>query len=186
MQVYLISDGEFLTSRQQEINLKLKEYFAVKGFSILEKTLDRDSLAFCRGCFDCWTKTPGECIMKDGIVEINRACMTSDVVVYLCPVVFGQFSANIKFALDRWLPNMLPFFITREDGSTMHSPRYRDYPAQIFIGYGDSMSPDEAQLFTDINLKHRNNVTVIVDQGDSAKMISALNAVTLKRVGGGL
>jgi multimeric flavodoxin WrbA len=45
----------------------------------------------------------GECIMKDGIVEINRACMTSDVVVYLCPIVFGQFSANIKFALDRWL-----------------------------------------------------------------------------------
>ena len=124
--------------------------------------------------------------MKDGIVEINRACLTSDVVVYLCPVVFGQFSANIKFALDRWLPNMLPFFITREDGSTMHSPRYRDYPAQIFIGYGDSMSPDEAQLFTDINLKHRNNVTVIVDQGINADMIAALNTVTLKRVGGGL
>ena len=68
----------------------------------------------------------------------------------------------------------------------MHSPRYRDYPAQIFIGYGDSMSPDEAQLFTDINLKHRNNVIVIIDQGENANMIAALDAVTLKRVGGGL
>jgi hypothetical protein len=58
MQVYLISDGEYLTSRQQEISLLLKEYFITKGFSILEKTLERDSLAFCRGCFDCWTKTP--------------------------------------------------------------------------------------------------------------------------------
>ena len=44
--------------------------------------------------------------------------MTSDVVVYLCPVVFGQFSANMKYAIDRWLPNMLPYFITKDDGST--------------------------------------------------------------------
>lgn len=186
MQVYLISDGEFLTPRYKEIKQLLSVYFTAKRFSVLEKTLERDSLAFCRGCFDCWTKTPGECIMKDGIVEINRTCMTSDVVVYLCPVVFGQFSANIKFALDRWLPNMLPFFITREDGSTMHSSRYRDYPTQIFIGYGDSISPDEAQIFTDINQKHRNNVTVIVDQGNNEGMIATLNTVTLKRVGGGL
>ena len=68
----------------------------------------------------------------------------------------------------------------------MHSSRYRDYPTQIFIGYGDSISPDEAQIFTDINQKHRNNVTVIVDQGNNADMIAALNTVTLKRVGGGL
>ena len=186
MQVYLISDGEFLTLRQKEIYHQLTEYFTAKGFSILEKILERDSLAFCRGCFDCWVKTPGECIMKDGIVEINRTCMTSDVVVYLCPIVFGQFSANMKFAIDRWLPNMLPFFITRKDGSTMHSPRYRDYAAQVFIGYGDSVSPEEAQLFTDINLNHRSSVTVITDHGDNEEIIAALNGVSLNRAGGAL
>ncbi|MDD4311217.1 MAG: NAD(P)H-dependent oxidoreductase [Eubacteriales bacterium] len=186
MQAYLISDGEFLSPRQKQIKQQLTEYFTAKGFSILEKTLERDSLAFCRGCFDCWVKTPGECIMKDGIVEINRACMTSDVVVYLCPVIFGQFSANMKYAIDRWLPNMLPFFITRDDGSTMHSPRYRDYAAQVFIGYGETLSPEESQLFIDINKKHRSNVTVIIDERDNDKIVSALNAVSLSRVGGAL
>ena len=186
MQAYLISDGEFLTPRQQEIKLQLTQYFTAKGFSILEKTLDRDSLAFCRGCFDCWVKTPGECIMRDGIVEINRACMTSDVVVYLCPIVFGQFSANMKYAIDRWLPNMLPFFITRKDGSTMHSPRYEDYAAQVFIGYGKHVSADEAQLFTDINKKHRSNVCVIIDQGNDESIESALDKVSLNRAGGAL
>ena len=186
MQAYLICDGEFLTPRQQQIKLQLTQYFTAKGFSILEKTLERDTLAFCRGCFDCWVKTPGECIMRDGIVEINRACMTSDVVVYLCPIVFGQFSANMKYAIDRWLPNMLPFFITRKDGSTMHSPRYPDYAAQVFIGFGDHVSPDEAQLFTDINKKHRSNVNVIIDQGNDDAITSALDGVSLKRSGGAL
>jgi multimeric flavodoxin WrbA len=124
--------------------------------------------------------------MKDGIVEVNHACMTSDVVVYLCPIVFGQFSANMKYAIDRWLPNMLPFFITRKDGSTMHSPRYTDYAAQIFIGYGENVSADEAQLFTDINKKHRSSVCVIIDQGDDEAITSALDGVSLKRAGGAL
>ncbi len=124
--------------------------------------------------------------MRDGIVEINRTCMTSDVVVYLCPVVFGQFSANIKFVIDRWLPNMLPYFIKRADGSTMHSPRYADYPAQIFLGYGEHLSEIERQLFRDINKKHRSNVTVLFDQGEDALICSELGASPMHRIGGEL
>lgn len=184
MQAYLISDGEFSTKRQIELKDILKGYLATCNFSVLEKILQPDELAFCRGCFDCWVKTPGECAMRDGIVEINRACMTSDVVVYLCPVVFGQFSANMKFAIDRWLPNMLPFFMTRKDGSTMHPPRYPDYPAQIFLGYGETLSESEMQLFTDINKKHRSSVSVILDRGDDEEICSALGGCEMRRAGG--
>ena len=83
MQAYLIYDGEFLTPRQQEIRSLLLEYLGEYGYHTIEKTLERDELAFCRGCFDCWVKTPGECIMRDQIAQINRNCMTSDVVIYL-------------------------------------------------------------------------------------------------------
>ncbi|MEZ4628476.1 MAG: hypothetical protein R2912_10500 [Eubacteriales bacterium] len=122
--------------------------------------------------------------MRDAIVEINRNCMTSDVVVYLCPVVFGQFSANMKYAIDRWLPNMLPYFITREDGSTMHSPRYADYPAQIFLGYGENLSQTAMHLFTDINKKHRSNVTVLSHQAMMRRFASRLESAQCA-VGGG-
>ena len=186
MQAYIISDGEFLTQRHAELKQLLVEFLSKHGFTIVQKTIERGELAFCRGCFDCWVKTPGECIMKDSIAEINHACMTSDVVIYLCPVVFGQFSANMKYAIDRWLPNMLPFFITRKDGSTMHSPRYSDYAAQIFLGYGEHLSPDEAQLFIDINQKHRSSVEVIIDHGSDAEIQSLLDGITLKRAGGAL
>jgi multimeric flavodoxin WrbA len=186
MRAYLLSDGELLTPRYRSLDKLVSGYLLDNGFEIDPKTIERNELAFCRGCIDCWVKTPGECIMKDHIQDINRACMTSDVVVYFCPVVFGQFSANIKSAVDRWLPNMLPFFSTRKDGSTMHPPRYVDYPKQIIIAYADAMSDEEASLFYDITMKHRNNIAMIVDRGDDADIISAFKGVTLQRIGGTL
>ena len=181
MQAYVISDGDFLTPRQQALKAVLLEYLNDYGYTILEKVIQRDELAFCRGCFDCWVKTPGECIMRDGIVEINRNCMTSDVVFYLCPVVFGQFSANMKYAIDRWLPNMMPFFMTRKDGSTMHTARYTSYPAQVFLGYGEHLSEREMQLFSDINQKHRSHVCVAFEHGDDEEIRNALRGFSLRR-----
>jgi multimeric flavodoxin WrbA len=186
MRAFLLSDGEYLTLRHAELQKLVSGFLAQKSFELEQKTIERDELQFCRGCFDCWVKTPGECIMKDGIVAINRACMLSDVVVYLCPIVFGQFSANMKSAIDRWLPNMLPFFMTRKDGSTMHPPRYADYPKLIFIGYADAMSGEEAQLFSDISLKHRSNVEMIIDCGDDDAIRSVLQKTQLTRIGGAL
>ncbi|NLI53149.1 MAG: flavodoxin family protein [Clostridiales bacterium] len=186
MKAYLLSDGEFLSKRHAELDELVTGFLAGRGFDVQKKTIERGELAFCRGCFDCWTKTPGECIMKDGVSEINRACMESDAVVYLCPVVFGQFSANIKSSIDRWLPNMLPFFMTRSDGSTMHPPRYEDYPAQVFLGYGEGLTDDEAELFVDISKKHRSSVEALVDRGDDEAVCAALMRMNLNRVGGPL
>ncbi len=186
MRAYLVSDGEFLTNRQIELSDLIVDFLSEKNFQIEQKTIQRDELQFCRGCFDCWTKTPGECIMKDHIREINDTCMKSDVVIYLCPVVFGQFSANMKSAIDRWLPNMLPFFMTRKNGSTMHPPRYEDYPRQIFIGYADELDDEQAQLFIDISKKHRSNVDIIIDQGENESIRSQLPKIPLCRIGGPL
>ena len=183
MQAYLIYDGEFLTTRQQAIRSLLLEYLGEYGYHMIEETLERDKLAFCRGCFDCWVKTPGECIMRDQIAQINRNCMTSDVVIYLCPVVFGQFSANMKFAIDRWLPNMMPYFMTRKDGSTMHTARYRSYPAQVFLGYGEHLSEREKQIFADIIQKHRSNTSVVINCGDDEEIRNKLRGFSLRRQG---
>lgn len=186
MRAYLISDGEFASKQQERLDRLLCAFLKPQGFEIERKEIQRDELAFCRGCFECWTKTPGECSMKDGIAAINRACMESDVVVYFCPVVFGQFSTSIKSAIDRWLPNMLPFFETRKDGSTMHPPRYPDYPRQIMIGYAESLTDEDARLFTDITMKHRSNIPVLVDRGDDDAFLDELKSISFTRVGGAL
>ena len=179
---YLISDNEFLSGTHERLRAQLASFFIARGFEI-EETLVSHDLAYCQGCFGCWVKSPGECVIHDEMAHINRTAMTSDVVVYLCPVIFGQFSANMKNAIDRWLPNMLPFFIIRTDGSTMHPPRYKSYPKQLIIGYGDDINAEDAALFADITGKHRVGVDTFIFEGE---IDAYLEKADLQRVEGSL
>ncbi len=183
MKVYIISDGEFINGAYERLDQLLKGVLTEKGAEITEKRLTRGELAHCMGCFGCWLKKPGECVINDGMTEINRTFMASDAVIYLCPVVFGQASANMKDALDRWLPNMLPFFMTRKDGSTMHPPRYEAYPAVIMIGYGEDLTGTDAQLFKDI-AAHRSNMTALTYEGGDEELAVQFGALELSRVRG--
>ena len=70
MKAYLLSDGEFQTDRAKQLLALITTELEHRGAEVSKHAIERDELQFCRGCFDCWTKTPGECIMKDGIVEI--------------------------------------------------------------------------------------------------------------------
>ncbi len=184
MKAYILSDKDYQSGACARLLAQVKD--ALSGHDIEEKQLGRGDIHHCVGCFGCWIKKPGECVISDDMANINRAMMNSDVVVYLIPVVFGQFSANIKYALDRWLPNMLPFFETRKDGSTMHPRRYKSYPKQIMIGYGENLSAEDAQLFTDITQKHRSNVDLWIDDGTDSQIKNALNSIAVKRVAGGV
>ena len=184
MQALLISDQEYLTKTYQSLNDLTGKFLRQKGFETELLELNTENLTFCMGCFGCWVKKPGECVINDQMAQINRSVMNSDVVIYLSPIIFGQFSPTIKNVIDRGLPNMLPFFETRPEGSTMHPPRYDTYPTQIIIGYGDNISDEDAQLFIDITKKHRRNVEVLIYQELTDNIIKALDTMELRRVGG--
>ena len=178
MKAVIISDKDQMTPLYRQLHDELAACLA--DYEIEEFSVGREELAYCSGCFGCWVKTPGQCVMRDGIADINRACVGSDAVFYLSPVVFGQFSANMKAALDRWLPNMLPFFIVRPDGSTMHPVRYRFNPAQVFIGYSDSVSAEDARLFEDIVNLHRHSAKAFVYDA-SKGLAPQLEPLSLKK-----
>ncbi len=186
MKAAIIFDDDFNTEQSERIERALDGFFADKGFEVGKYRMAAKELAYCMGCFGCWVKKPGECVITDRIAELNRAQMNSDVVVFATPVVFGQFSANIKCVIDRWLPNMLPFFETRPDGSTMHPPRYKDYPKQIMLGYGANVSEDDRDLFTDITDNHRSNVEVLFWNESEEELRARLNQIQCKRIGGSL
>jgi multimeric flavodoxin WrbA len=183
MKAYIISDQEYQTEQFEQLHSLISSYLTAKNFQIEETQIGRNDLAFCKGCFGCWIKKPGECVISDKIAQINSTSMNSDVVVFLSPVVFGQSSANIKTVLDRWVPNVLPFFITLPDGSTMHPPRYSSYPHQIIIGYDEPLSKDDAQLFTNIIKKHRAEVDALIYQDNNSDITEALDKIELRRVG---
>lgn len=96
-------------------------------------------VADCRGCFGCWTRTPGVCVIDDAGRDIAKSVVQCDLLIFLTPVTFGGYSFTLKKALDRMIPNLLPFF-KKISGETHHVPRYDRRPH--FIGIGVLSEPD--------------------------------------------
>ena len=46
-------------------------------------------IADCMGCFGCWIKTSGECVIDDAEREIAKKLAYADLRVYVTPIVFG-------------------------------------------------------------------------------------------------
>lgn len=182
MKAYIISDGDYNTGVYQKLSALVADFFEKRNFEIATKSIQKGELHFCVGCYGCWTKKPGECVMNDAMAEINRTLNSSDVVVYLSPVVFGQYSPNIKNAIDRWLPNVLPLFVKKPNGTTGHPQRYPSMPIKIVIGYGSAVSQEDAALFTSV-AKHRSGVEAFTYSGDDGGMVACLEKVKLERIG---
>lgn len=107
---------------------------SLPGWVIEPYTLRDHKIGYCIGCFGCWTKTPGECIIKDDNRTIAAAIINSDLLILLTPVTFGGYSSELKKMLDHFIPLVTPFF-TRIDGETHHVARYVRFPAMLTVGY---------------------------------------------------
>lgn len=109
-------------------------------------TLRDERIAYCLGCFECWTKSPGICRIDDAGRAVAASIIASDLVVYLTPVTFGGYSSALKKAVDRVICLVSPFF-TRIDGEVHHQARYSRYPALLGIGVLPAPQPDQEHIF---------------------------------------
>ncbi len=87
----------------------------------------------CTGCFGCWVKTPGICVIDDIGRDITKAVIQSDLLVYITPIMFGSVSYEIKKVAERNIPLGLPFF-EKINGEVHHQSRYNKYPDVIVLG----------------------------------------------------
>lgn len=183
MKAFIISDDDYNTDVYKKLSTLVMDFLQKRDFEIEQKSITKGELHFCIGCYGCWTKKPGECVINDAMVQINRTFNNSDVVVYLSPIVFGQFSPNIKNVIDRWLPNVLPLFVKKPDGTTCHPPRYPSKPKLVVIGYGNAISQEKAQLFVNV-IKHRPGVEAFVYFNEQENIAEYLETVKLERMKG--
>ncbi len=98
------------------------------------------------GCFVCWVKTPGICVKNDIARDIARDIVQSDVLIYLTPIVFGGYSSELKKAVDRSIPTILPFFKNIE-GEIHHKARYKHYPNLLVLGFLNYSNPEYEKTF---------------------------------------
>jgi NADPH-dependent FMN reductase len=157
------------------------------GWSVERIQLRDVFIAYCKGCFDCWVKTPGICATRDGAADVTRALVRSDLVVLLSPITFGGYSSEIKKAIDRSIGIVSPFF-TRLDGEVHHKPRYARHPALLGIGVSEDRDPEEAEIFarlvgrTAINFHAPAHAVCLVSRDDSPVQMQTAIARALMRV----
>jgi multimeric flavodoxin WrbA len=122
----------------------------VRGWQVKAFALAGMNIKPCRGCFSCWVKTPGRCIIDDDDQEaILRATAASDLVIWLTPITFGGYSPELKKALDRIIPILLPFFI-KVRGETHHPLRYPQQRRLLAIGTQKQEDADSENVFRDL------------------------------------
>lgn len=120
------------------------------------------AIAPCAGCFGCWTRTPGECVVEDGAREVLRSYVRSDIVAYVTPVTFGGYSSELKKMLDRFIPVLDPRFTT-VGGEVHHLLRYRRYPRTIGFGTLPAPDPEAERLFAGLVARNGLNIHQTVE-----------------------
>lgn len=87
----------------------------------------------CKGCFGCWTTTPGRCVIRDGMDDILPKFLWADLVLWSLPLYFYGMPSQVKALLDRTLPLYLPQMIERTDGGSGHPNRYDHQPKVVLL-----------------------------------------------------
>ncbi|MEW6619192.1 MAG: NAD(P)H-dependent oxidoreductase [bacterium] len=65
----------------------------------------------CRGCFTCWTKTNGKCVIEDAANELIEKVNNSCVTIYAFPLYISSIPAKLKAFLDREFITVKPVFV---------------------------------------------------------------------------
>jgi multimeric flavodoxin WrbA len=161
-----------------------------RSWEIESFTLREIDIAHCVGCFGCWIKTPGICLIDDPARTIARGMVQSDLVIYLTPVTFGGYSSELKKAVDRCICLISPFF-ARVKGETHHKRRYERYPSLLAVGVLPQPDGKSERLFkalvgrNAINLHSPAHAAGVVTDGQGADQIRDQLAMLLAQVGVG-
>ena len=114
-------------------------------------------IAPCLGCFGCWVKTPGVCVIDDAGRDIARSYMQSEMVVFISPITFGGYSSELKKVFDRLIPILSPFF-KKVGGEIHHKMRYERYPRFLVIGLLPEPDREKEEIFNTLTTRNALNV----------------------------
>ena len=121
------------------------------GHGVTVFTLREMEIQYCTGCFGCWVKTPGECVVADESRDVRRAAIHADLVLWASPVIMGFYSALLKKAADKYIPLLHPYIVV-DQGEAHHLARYDRYPlAGLLLGKGPDTDDEDIAVIADIH-----------------------------------
>ncbi len=145
-------------------------------------------IAGCTGCFGCWIQTPGICVIDDDGREIAKRAAQADLLIFLTPVTFGGYSSELKKAVDRTLPLLLPYF-TLINGEVHHRMRYKRRQRLAVIGVQTSPGLESAHIFETLVERNAINIhspahgSAVITEASRAQEIREQTSLLLKNIG---
>ncbi|MBN2134988.1 MAG: flavodoxin family protein [Acidobacteria bacterium] len=122
---------------------KIEKTLTKAGHEVEQFILRDMDIKYCIGCFGCWVKTPGRCVIKDDAYIPYKPIMNSDLLIYASPVKMKFISSLLKRMMDRMIPLIHPYMSIR-DGEMHHTERYDKSPV-IGVVLGDA-TPDDMEF----------------------------------------
>ena len=77
-------------------------------------------IAPCRGCFGCWQRGDGHCVIADDQNEILDLYRAADVIIWSFPLYCYGMPSHLKAVLDRTIPLVKMNMEQQPDGTVRH------------------------------------------------------------------
>lgn len=113
-------------------------------------------IANCVGCFGCWTKTPGRCVIRDDATRVYPLIAASDTVLYVSRVLYGGYDTVMKRMLERAIP-VQQAFIRIYRGETHHLQRDVVPKRATIVAYG-ARDAEERSIFEALVARNASNM----------------------------
>ena len=87
----------------------------VHVINVIEK-----QIAPCRGCFGCWQRGDGHCVIQDDQNSILDLYRSADLIIWSFPLYCYAMPSHLKAVLDRTIPLVKMNMVQEEDGTVRH------------------------------------------------------------------
>ena len=132
----------------------------------------------CIGCFGCWIKTPGKCVIHDGYegTGIDMGKCSELILVSKCH--YGSHSPFVKMVLDRAISYIHPDFVMRK-GEMHHKRRYKNMISLSAYYYGENITDAEKTTASRLLEANADNYDGLVKRVHFCNTVQELEGITL-------
>lgn len=90
----------------------------------------------CMGCFYCWKKGKGNCILQDDMQQLRELVMENDIIIESFPLYFFGMPSQMKAFTDRMISYISEYRASngdQESGRFLHEVRYPELMQKKFV-----------------------------------------------------
>lgn len=132
----------------------------------------------CIGCFGCWVKTPGRCVIHDGFENTGIEMSKCKELIFISKCCYGSVSPFVKKVQDRAISYIHPDFVIRK-GEMHHKRRYDNVISLSAYFYGENITEVEKETARKMLEANADNYDGVVKDVLFYKTIEEMEGISL-------